>query len=311
MILSNGPDAVDHVRLSLETSSAFWFAWVKYAGYAVAAGCAMEAPETFVIIKRWWLLRFKDDEREETKEGKRSWIVPLAAIGLIVIVVGIVVETFAEGKVSDFDALLRAHESDKITEAEGKAADAEARARSLELKAVELSDKTELEKIAALRIEAGVAGRRLTPTEVMPRPGATERTSKAVVSYFQGDSEARQFAKDIAEGLRKARWIVPVPTASGSPLLSGGNFGDAHVAIPSTPSGVAVTSGREERSAAKAIASSLKRDGFSVSYSEIDLKTSMYGIQILVETRPLGPQGAPKLELDEIAKQKTNTPKAR
>jgi hypothetical protein len=123
LISSNAP-AVDTVRLSLESSSEEWFSWVRYAGYAVAIGCAMEAPETFVIIKRWWLLRFRDDEREETKEDKRGWIVPLAALGLLIIVVGIVVETYAEDRVSYFDGLLRTHESDKITVAENEAAEA-------------------------------------------------------------------------------------------------------------------------------------------------------------------------------------------
>jgi hypothetical protein len=84
----------------------------------------MEAPETFLIIKRWWLLKFRDDEREETKEDKKRWTAPLAAVGLILIVVGIVVETYAEGKVSDIDALLRAHESDKISAAEEDAVSA-------------------------------------------------------------------------------------------------------------------------------------------------------------------------------------------
>lgn len=125
LIFWNGSvDAVDKVRLALETNSAFWFRLVKYSGYAVAFGCVLEAPETFVIIKRWWLLRFRGEEHEETQGQKKSWIIPLAAAGLIIIVLGIVAETYFEGKVSDVDALLRAHESDKITAAEEDAASA-------------------------------------------------------------------------------------------------------------------------------------------------------------------------------------------
>jgi len=125
IFFSIAPSApVDTVRLRYEAASAFWFDVVKYAGYAVAVGCAMEAPETFVLIKRWWLLKFRDVEKEETKEDRKSWIVPVAAAGLIIIVAGIVVETFAEGKVSNADALLRSHESEKISKAEGEAAEA-------------------------------------------------------------------------------------------------------------------------------------------------------------------------------------------
>jgi hypothetical protein len=131
IILSNAvPDSMDSVRIELETRSAFWFGLVKYSGYAVAIGCAMEAPETIILIKRWWLLRFRDEDREETREEKKRWIVPLAATGLLIIVVGIVLETYFEGKVSDVDAELRAHESDKITAAEKEAASATRQAGS-------------------------------------------------------------------------------------------------------------------------------------------------------------------------------------
>ena len=99
LIFSN--DSVDKFLLSLEANSAFWFRLVKYSGYAVALGCVLEAPETFVTIKRWWLLRFRNEDREETIKEKRSWIIPIAAIGLIIIVSGIVAETFFEGKVSE------------------------------------------------------------------------------------------------------------------------------------------------------------------------------------------------------------------
>jgi hypothetical protein len=46
IISANGSgEVVDKVRLALESSSAGWFRLVKYAGYAVAIGCAMEALE--------------------------------------------------------------------------------------------------------------------------------------------------------------------------------------------------------------------------------------------------------------------------
>ena len=122
--LNGSSNAVDTVRLSLEASSAWWFDLVKYSGYAVAFGCALEAPETFAIIKRWWLLKFKGEEREEKTQDKKKWDAPLAAVGLLVIVIGIFLETYAEGKVSNIDALLRAHESDKITAAEADAVSA-------------------------------------------------------------------------------------------------------------------------------------------------------------------------------------------
>ena len=120
----SSPGAVDPVRMAFEGASAYWFNLVKYSGYAVAFGCALEVLETFIIIQRWWLLRFRGDERQESIEDKKKWGVVLAAIGLLIIVAGISLETYAEGKVSDVDALLRTYESDKITAAEWDAASA-------------------------------------------------------------------------------------------------------------------------------------------------------------------------------------------
>ncbi len=106
--------AVDTVRLALERDSAFWFRLTKYSGYAVAFGCVLEVPETVVAIKRWWLLRFRGEDHHETTEERKSRIVPLTAVGLLIIVSGIVAETYSEGKVSDTESTLRAHEEQRL-----------------------------------------------------------------------------------------------------------------------------------------------------------------------------------------------------
>lgn len=84
-------------------------------------GCAMEIPETCVLVRNWISLKFRKVERDE---DKGSIFIPLSAVGLLFIVLGIAVETYAEGKASDFDARLREYESDKITAAEGEATEA-------------------------------------------------------------------------------------------------------------------------------------------------------------------------------------------
>ncbi len=109
----------------------------------------MEAPETFIILKRWWLLRFRDEDREETKEDKKSWLIPLAAVGLIIVVIGIGVETYSEGKVSDIDALERSHESDKISAAEGDAASAIRDAGTAKVSAKEASAASTISQSAS------------------------------------------------------------------------------------------------------------------------------------------------------------------
>jgi hypothetical protein len=161
IILSNGPDAVDQVRLSLEGYSADWFALVKHAGYAVGVGCLFEAPETIVIVKRWFKLRSRTGDGEETLNDKKSWFVPLAAVGLLIVVIGIVVETYAEGQVSDVDALLRSHASDKISQAESDAGTATTNAGIAIHKASELDKETQ-----GLKTEAAKAKRDMVKAQL-------------------------------------------------------------------------------------------------------------------------------------------------
>jgi len=122
-IFLNGssPVSVDTRRLALEASSADWFRWVTWYGYAVAVGCAMEVWEVSITIKNWWLFSFR---KIEIAEDKGSWASPIAAVGLILIVAGIVLETYCEGKVADAETELRNHFSETLTAAENEAASA-------------------------------------------------------------------------------------------------------------------------------------------------------------------------------------------
>ncbi len=235
MIFSNGPTtAVDTVRLSLEANSAFWFRLVKYSGYAVAFGCLLEAPETFVIIKRWWLIKFRDVEREEAKEDKKSWIIPLAAMGLIIIVVGIVAETYFEGKVSDADSEIREHESQVVSTAEtnaatanGIAGDAEKKAAQLEKDAAQLQKDADAERLERVKLEAQVNPRRLTPKQEEEIGNSLKSyTGKNVmVATYSQDAEAMILAIQIGESLRKAKIkVFEMPgtyNAIGRPLYTG------------------------------------------------------------------------------------------
>ncbi|MFC5863003.1 hypothetical protein ACFPT7_11920 [Acidicapsa dinghuensis] len=235
MITVNGSVAVDTVRLGLESDSARWFSVVKYSGYAVALGCALEAPETFHILKRWWLLRFRGENREESINEKRSWLVPAAAAGLLAIVLGIFLETYAEGRVSDLDAQLRAHESDKITAAESDASEAKTRAAKLETsnkqlgieleksKAENLAKERELDaaqrKTAEVQKSAAAAftvfvrrtGERLLNIEKFAKEMKPFPRKDVEIWYTDDDPEAKKFAEDVWAGALNA-WGRPVPT---------------------------------------------------------------------------------------------------
>lgn len=307
MIALNGmsPDSMDAYRLSLEASSASWFALVKYSGYAVAFGCALEAPETLVILKRWYLLRFKGQDREETLEDKRGWIVPLAAIGLLVIVAGIVLETYGEGKVSDIDALIRSHESDKITAAESaagaaiaKAADANSRAADNENEAAQLGKRTEDERLARVKIEAAVAFRRLTPRQKEALGNGVARFKGLVgVSFWYqaSDIEGELFADDIAEALR-AKGAIVQPPANLVLLRNATKFGDP---IVDASTGVVVQSTKIGAAPefADAIVKELNLLGFDANRQTNPPfeKGTDPTVWVTIEARPKGPQGEYKL----------------
>jgi hypothetical protein len=192
MISANGfPNALDKIRLSLEASSANWFNLVKWAGYAVAVGCAMEAPETFIIIKRWWFLRFSNIDHEETKEDRKSWPTPLAAVGLIIIVIGIVLETFGESKVSDVDALLRTHESEKLSAAEQEAASATRDAGTAKSSAITAATASSDAKTSSSN--AAVAAVK-----------AVSASGDAIATAAEARKEADSYARDIAAAKQEA-----------------------------------------------------------------------------------------------------------
>jgi hypothetical protein len=189
---SNGsPDASDKIRLSLEASSAGWFKLVQWAGYAVALGCSMEAPETFIIIRRWWFLRFREIDHEETKEDRKSWPTPLAAVGLIVIVIGIVLETFGESKVSDVDALLRTHESEKLSAAEQEAASA-------------TRDAGTARNSAITAAAASTGARTSSSNAAAAAVKAVSASGNAVTTAAEARKEADSYARDIAAAKQEA-----------------------------------------------------------------------------------------------------------
>jgi hypothetical protein len=151
----------------------------------------MEAPETFIIIKRWWLLRFRDIDREETKEDRKSWPAPLAAMGLIIIVIGIVLETFGESKVSDVDALLRTHESEKLSAAEREAASATRDAGTAKGSAITAAAASSDAKTSSSSSAAAAAK-------------AVSASNDAITTAAEARKEADSYARDIAAAKQEA-----------------------------------------------------------------------------------------------------------
>lgn len=109
--ISGSPDPA---RLTLEAESAKWFRDLLISGAVVALGCLLEIPETAISIRKW----FKARRGIEVNENPRSWAIPIAALGLLLVIGGVVAEVAYEGLSSNADAKLRSHESEILSAAE-------------------------------------------------------------------------------------------------------------------------------------------------------------------------------------------------
>jgi hypothetical protein len=248
----------DPIRLTLEAESAKWFKGVWISGIVVAVGCMAEIWEVIFDLRNW--RRFRK-EREPLKENPGSWMYPLAALGLFLVIGGIVGETAFEVLDANVESQLRAHASDVTSDAESKAAEASAKALMAETHAKALDQSTqqletdeatanreaESEKLKRTQIEARVAWRHLTDAQkadIGKALGDFSNQEGASFWYEAGDTEAEIFAGDIAEALRPSHIVVQPPTGMVT-MRSGGKFGDR---IKPVESGVILQSTTDERS---------------------------------------------------------------
>src|ERR1017187_1339146 len=79
-------EAPDPARLSLEAESARWFRDLLISGGVVALGCLLEIWETAVSLRNW----FRARRGLEVSENQSSWGIPVAALGLLLVVSGVV-----------------------------------------------------------------------------------------------------------------------------------------------------------------------------------------------------------------------------
>jgi hypothetical protein len=158
-----------------------------------------------------------------------------------------------------------------------------------------LKELAEKEHLARVKLEASVAWRRLTKDQISDLGTALEvfpRQLTALV-YNVNDIEAYSFATDVDVALHEfAKWNIAEPQAVLSMREGPVNFGTN----PPLERGVVVNSTPDERSraAAKAVVDKLSSFGFdAVIGAPIPKETPT--VQVFVQPRPEGPQGAAKL----------------
>jgi hypothetical protein len=186
----------DPMRLSLEATSAKWFRGVWICGLIVAAGCVFEIWEVAFSLRNWWRVRHR---LEEVKDNPGSWKYPLAALGLFLVVGGIVGETLFEVLDADAESQIRSHESDVVSDAEG-------RLGPLEKEAGQLNKDAEGERLARVKLEAEISPRRLSADQETAIAKALAGFKGKIVSVatYRNDPEAMILGIQIAEALGKA-----------------------------------------------------------------------------------------------------------
>jgi len=205
---------VDTVRDALSLDSEKWFHRLLISSGLVAVGCIFEIWESTVDIVRWTRLKFRLTAREE---NPTSWYVPIATVGLVFVIVGVIGEGFFEAKVSRLETAIRAHDESLVEDAvakagiaNGKATEAGERTLILEKERAALEKKAEDERLARIELEAQVSPRRLTGTQQKQIANSLSSfAGKTIgVATYSQDAEAMILATQIEEALAKAKIVV-------------------------------------------------------------------------------------------------------
>jgi len=166
-----------------------------------------------------------------------------------------------------------------------------------------LHKETEDERSARVKLEARVAWRRLSKEQQSVIADHLKQfpVMRVGVTYLAGNSEASQFADDIAAALHAAGWnryaLEPFS-------IFGGYGGGVYPLHPSTGVNVSTT-GEKGRGASEAIQHDLCSMGFDTA---ITPKPPPGGpdpnidVEVLVVARPIAPQGATKLTINAKTK---------
>ena len=176
----------------------------------MALGCLFEIWETYDTFRNWWRARNNLDPIENPK----SWKIPLASFGLILVIGGIVAETAYEGLASNTDARLRSHESDIISAAEKATAVADGKAGEAEKEAAQLKKEAESERLKRVELEVELtkmkAPRKLTKAQYRELVKALKpfQGTEITIDFSFIDGEARGLMDQLWAALREAKWKV-------------------------------------------------------------------------------------------------------
>jgi len=269
-----------------------WFGYVSTA--VVFLGCVGEFVAEFT--------HFPKSDQSKHK---------LARMSLIILILGIAGELLSTVRTSQLSGQVIADAEQKAAEAESRAGSArddaahanerasanEKESEQLKKGAAGLRKEAEDERLARAEIEEALAERRLGPKEngLLQKRLSQFAGESAGIVYHAGDAEGFTFAWDIAEVLHDANWVVPSP---GGIIDMQGIGLPFDVAFAKLRSGIEVVDmgTPQSRQVAHSLVDALNACGFDATTDSRSGTNVSTAVQIEVDTRPLGPQGAAKLK---------------
>jgi len=306
------------------------FHWLLVCTFAVGAGLLMELPEIVHDMceiygrksreLKYWLTPSMD----RREYPRRDWVKKWAAIGWVLIVLGVLGEGWFEERVSKYDTALSNMTDAVVAKAQEESANAEATAKGFDAKISESNAKAasaeataEAERLARVKIEAAVAFRSLDEQQKRDFGAALATFSSgrtlagASIWYASGSVETELFADDIAEALRSAHIHTTAP--GGMMLAHEGGKWDGPMGKVDTGVKVTSTQNPVAREFADAVTKELNNRGFTSRRTpdELPKDGNPQGpvIWITVDARPKGAQGEFKLQAEREAKAKSSTTK--
>ena len=315
------PGSPELLQAHLQSLRNWNFHWLLGCTFMVGIGLLMELPEIVHDMceiygrksreLKYWLATSVDRREYPTRDWVKKW----AALGWVLIVLGVMGEGWFEAQVSKYDSALSNLTDTAIAEAQRKSAEAEATAKGFDKQIAESKAKaasaeatTEAERLARVKIEAAVGWRSLEEDQ---KRGIGEAlasfSSKAGASiWYNGSStEAEMFADDIAEALR----LGHITTTNPGGLIEMRESGTWNKPIEPAETGVRVQCTRYPSACefADALIVELTNRGFD-AHRQTDPpfndKVQAPVIWVEVEPRPKGPQGEYKLQAEQEAKSK-------
>jgi len=184
----------------------------------------MELPETVAIFKRWKAATFKNVTIEE---DPKDWRIPVAAVGLLVVILGIGAETIFEALTSNSETAVRNHDEQKVVEATTKAGeardsakaavgfanDAQMKEEGVSRRADRLDGRMGVASTKLDKLEGRLAWRRIDPhrfKKFVDTLSPFAGSSAFVDIEGNGDEEVRTFGEDILKLLSDAHWKTSV-----------------------------------------------------------------------------------------------------